>query len=343
MRVLVTGTTAKQVGSKRAFQVALNSGSLVETLQQGGHEVDWRPVIPGEDLTAYDRVVVYLGPANALGSVHMYGALWALAARPDAALALDDWQVKQVIAGAKTLHKKPAAEGLFKPILNRGHRDEAAEHTPEILRALGELAHGVGAEQRTCFTPMFRKGDPLKLQFLPVKKHVVFDPTVIWIKRYSEIVEAARDEGRVTPKQQQWVHASLLSKDDWVKKQSFRWPVLAFGNAAGQQARVPEVELVPIVAGSWGMLSAAHNNPSSGWWRVRFAIAAACDTIIYGDLRELSVIYGGGNFPRFVSEVENVSEDQRRALALKQRVAVTQQMMGWQELTDVINEGIQQL
>ena len=337
MKVLVTGITAKQIGSKRSFQIALNSGSIVQALQEGGHEVDWRAVVPGEDLSTYDRVFVYLGLVNSLSSQYAFGVLWALATRPDAYLALDDWQVKAIASAAKAVCRKGADE-LFKPAIPKNHREEAEPHKELLFNTLKELT-GDTAIRRTCFTPMFRRGKPEKLGMIPVKRHVVFDPTTYWIDNYSKIVAEAREKGQVTEKQRTWIHAALVNKSEWIEKLQVSWPIQAYGNIKEKQPRVPEAELVPIIAGSWGLLSAAHNTPSSGWWRVRFAIAAACDTIVFGDANEMYTVYGEA-FSKWPSDIERMSDEQLKERANKQKDLLIKQMMTQPELIETINKGI---
>ena len=341
MKILVTGTSAKQIGSERAFQVMLNSGTVVEALRAAGHEVDWRAVVPGEDLSGYGKVVVYLGPVNALGSQYTFGALWALASRPDAMYALDDWQVKQLTYGARSLLKLSPKAGLFKPALNRRHREEAEPLAEKLMVAMEELV-GHGSHTRTCLTPMFKKGKPESLGFVLVKKHVVFDPTALWLERYSKVVAEARAAGKVTEKVRTWTHASLLSKNDWVEKQGLSWPVVAYGNIKEKQERIPEVELLPLIAGSWGLLSAPHSNPSSGWFRVRFPIAAACGNVMFGDFRELATVYGTEGFllTRYVRSIEQASDEQLAEVAALQRERLEQQMMPWDTLVNVVSEGV---
>ena len=328
------------------LQFAKNSASLVEVLQLGGHAVEWRGVKPGEDLAAYDRVITYLCPANSIGANQLYGTLWVLSQRPDAFYALGDWQVRQIITAARSVFKRGPKE-LFKDRMShRYHYDVAQEYPEQMLAGLRELIDGSHVN-RTCFTPLFRRGKPENLGFVQVKKHVVFDPTVVWLERYTALIKQWRDDKMhdlpVTSfdKKEQWVHASLLKKEEWVAKQQLDWPVLAYGNRKLGQPRVPELDLLPVICQSWGVLSAPHNNPGSGWWRARFAIAAACDTIVYGDRREQSVVYGSGNFPNSSSDVERVSEEKRFAMISTQRRALEDQMMSNDELMSTINKALE--
>lgn len=346
MKILVTGMTAKQVGSTRAFDLSRNCLTVVHHLREGGHEVDWRPVVPGEDLSAYERVVTYLGPPNALSSIHLYGVLWALHSRPDALFALCDWQIRQIVTGTRSVVKS-GIETMFKEILQRNHREEARAIQDQLFETLKELTDETGKGKRICLTPLFGKGNPEKLGFVPVKKFVTFDPTVYWIQQYEGVLtekgvlDVNRPRSIITPKAKQWVHASLLNKDSWVEKQRFNWPVLSYGNKKQNQPRVPEVELLPIIAGSWGLISAPHYQPSSGWWRVRFANAYACRTIVFGDLREMEVVYGGGNFPRYYGEVERMNDGQLQRMVDTQMAALRDRMMPADVLKDTINRGVE--
>lgn len=338
MKILVTGTTAKQVGSDRAFQIALNSGTLVHYLQQGGHEVDWRGVIPGEDLSSYDKVIVYVGAPNALGSSFIYGVLYTLVARPDAMVALDDWRSKLLRSGARTILKS-GIDSLFKEAVPRKHREEGRANQEFLHQGLRELA-GEVEKQRTCFTPLFRRGNPAILDMPNVSRHVIFDPTLLWIDKYNDIVKDIPEVKDVSLKEKKWIHAAL-TKNTWLEKQPFTWPVDMYGLRSLKHPRIPEKELIQIMAKSWGIISVPYPDyEGGGGWRVRFSISSVCKSVIYGDPKELDIVYGPGNYTRHLVNIENKSVQELEDLYQKQNQALYAQLMPHEECINIINEGV---
>ncbi len=67
MKVLVTGFTAKGIGSgKNVLEIATAANCLPRALRECGIEVDHRPVTPGDDISEYDKVVVFAFAPNSL-------------------------------------------------------------------------------------------------------------------------------------------------------------------------------------------------------------------------------------------------------------------------------------
>jgi hypothetical protein len=97
--ILVTGVTETHTNHPdRASSTKFVSipELMREGLQHLGHKVDHRAVVPGEDLSAYDVVFVYLYPLDG-NALHPDGAIYALTSRPDAYVCLDDWAFQKII------------------------------------------------------------------------------------------------------------------------------------------------------------------------------------------------------------------------------------------------------
>ena len=95
MKILVTGFT--RAACTRDFHKSSQIGlctahfSFVECLESMGHQVDQRPVTIGEDLSGYDKVVVFLMHISPFNT-QIYSALWTIAQRDDVLFAIEDWQ-----------------------------------------------------------------------------------------------------------------------------------------------------------------------------------------------------------------------------------------------------------
>lgn len=127
MKIIFTGCTALQINSQnRSIQKIDVPASIVEALRSVGHEVDWRKVDPGEDLSSYDVAWVNLAPINSLnGRAGAMGSLYALSSGLPCVGFFDDWQFPAVFNGMRALKRKP--EMLYKYMLvGAAHRGEEA-------------------------------------------------------------------------------------------------------------------------------------------------------------------------------------------------------------------------
>ena len=150
MKILMTGFTALQINTERRTIQKIDVPALiVKALTDLGHEVDWRKVTPGEDLSSYDVAWVNLAPLNSLnGRQGAMGALYTLSSGLPAVGFFDDWQFNTVFNGARAMVKKPAM--LYKHLLvGTEHRGEEGatyfsradiEAALERVRALDPVA-----------------------------------------------------------------------------------------------------------------------------------------------------------------------------------------------------------
>lgn len=109
MRIIFTGCTSIQINSQnRTIEKIDVPASIVEALRSYGHEVDWRKVEPGEDLSSYDVAWVNLAPINSLnGRSGAMGALYALSSGLPCVGFFDDWQFSAVWNGMRALERRP--------------------------------------------------------------------------------------------------------------------------------------------------------------------------------------------------------------------------------------------
>ena len=101
-KILITGMNREQCVENyfltKELKILNSHYSLIRCLRDMGFEVEQRPVIIGEDLNHYDDVIIYLHAPQGYCQ-NLYDGLYAIAARPDAILAFDDWQVDQIVSG----------------------------------------------------------------------------------------------------------------------------------------------------------------------------------------------------------------------------------------------------
>jgi hypothetical protein len=342
MKILVTGCNAPQVGSKRLpLSYATGCRALVSTLQSLGHEVDWRPVVPGEPL-AHDRVVCYVTPPHALTAQYTYGMLWALSRRPDAVVALDDWQTREIVSGYRT----------FANDLSRFWKTQSLSGNP-ITRRFRAEALGVkdALEQQVCdkaargfadhelWAPVFPGGDVASLG-VPARSYWGFDPSPWCHDQYPEVwgQEPPHPEVRL----RSWVCASLLDKSKWVKDLGVTWGLLELGNKKQEQVRVPEVEVVKHYRSNWGVLCPPHYHALRGsrWWRARYVFAARARCVLLGDQDEVAFL--GSTYHLRPGDVETLAADAVDELARAQEVAFWNRCWKLGELHDKLEAKVRE-
>lgn len=301
-KVLLTGSTRVQAKDDARLRspYASNPVCLFKALTNSGHDVDWRPVVPGEDLSGYDCLIIGLSGIGSLGSKHMFGALWAAAQDVPKAFLVDDWKIGDVFSGLKGSNGKPGA--VYKDILPRAFREQAGQ------TGMSELFMSVIAElNRPWKVPMvasfFDWGDRTKwLHKTFITDLITFDPTA-----YQD------DHGVVSDKEKSrsWVLASLADHVPWLKKMgvpmeslvddgalgpmyksSGGWNIELYGYKKGDQMRLSEPDLMRVYETSWGVMSPKYNHAGSGWWRARYAYCAQAGSILLASPEEVAPLGG---------------------------------------------------
>jgi hypothetical protein len=128
MKILMSGFTALQINTdRRTIQKIDVPASVAQALRESGHEVDWRKITPGEDLSSCDVLWINMAPLNSLnGRQGAMGSLYALASGKPAVAFFDDWQFSAVFNGARALGRHPKM--LYKYLLTGERGDEPATH-----------------------------------------------------------------------------------------------------------------------------------------------------------------------------------------------------------------------
>jgi Fe2+ transport system protein FeoA len=292
-RALLTGTTAVQVGSQRTeLKIITSTSAWKAVLEDLGYDVDWRPVTPGEEVEDYAAVIVVLGKPNSIAASHFYGCLWTLLERDDAIIAVDDWQTQELLGGIQTYARSE----------ERAFKLHGTKFSPEMREALFDGLKLMADEpwMWPVIANTLGKGDA-SLLGLPASV-VQVDPTS-YAFRYPA-VPGKRKKG--------WVLASLLDRP---APEGVKWPVANYGR---KENRVTEPELMKIYSEAWGVLSPPHAHAGSGWWRVRYLMAADAGCVISADIREaqgLGQPYVEASDPRYV---ERLSLPQLEDLARRQ-------------------------
>jgi hypothetical protein len=268
MKIIFTGCTALQINSQnRSIQKIDVPASIVEALRSRGHEVDWRKVDPGEDLSSYDVAWVNLAPINSLnGRAGAMGSLWTLSSGIPCVGFFDDWQFSAVFNGMRALKRRP--EMLTKYMLvGAAHRgEEAATYfdKAEVEAARARIiAANPEAEKKTYIDRYYYQDTDEGV--LPHAKRLVataeaFDkdlwsngmvpvvPMYSWGDRSlvrkrmpkemgpiepldpsSTIYELIQPHTPEYPKERVWMLGALMPHDTWIQKKDFDWPLEYMG------------------------------------------------------------------------------------------------------------------
>lgn len=304
MKILLTGFTGVQAhASVGQLELISNLASLVYAMEDLGHEVEWRPAIPGEDLDMFDKVIVSVNGVASWVAPFALGGLYCIGKRQDAIITYDDWQGVKAF-GSGNPEKEQAV--VWNPKLGRLNHEEAFNDPTTKLyidEAVEELCY---IHRRKTLLPLFRYGDIEKLK-LGAPNALRYDPSP-----YMDIYEYADMD-----KQRTWVYAGLSDKASWFKRQSFAWEVEKYGVRKLGQPRVKEAMLANIYSERWGVLSPPHDHEGSGWFRVRFLMAASARAIIHCSAAEAASV---GYTWRSVHDVEKMSEANLWEVAEEQRL-----------------------
>lgn len=271
MKVLMTGFTALQINTdKRTIQKIDVPASIAQALRESGHDVDWRKVTPGEDLSSYDVMWVNLAPLNSLnGRQGAMGALYALSYGTPTVGFFDDWQFNTVFNGARALIRKP--EMLYKHLLvGTEHRGEegATYFSRADVEAALERVRAVNPDAaKKCYIERYYMMDndetvkPYEKQLVeaardlledrwsagmvPVCPMYAFGDRSIVRKRMPDAlgpIEALDPTSTIVPtlkpvvplnpslKMRAWVLGALMPHDTWLEKKNLTWPVEIVGS-----------------------------------------------------------------------------------------------------------------
>lgn len=271
MKVLMTGFTALQINTeKRTIQKIDVPASIAKALRDLGHDVDWRKVTPGEDLSSYDVAWINLAPLNSLnGRQGAMGALYALSSGVPCVGFFDDWQFNTVFNGARALIRKP--EMLYKHLLvGTEHRgDEGATYfsRADVEAALERVRATNPDAAKKCYIERYYMMDtdenvqPYEKQLVeaardlleerwnagmvPVCPMYAFGDRSIVRKRMPDAlgpIEALDPTSTIVPtlspvtalnpalKKRAWVLGALMPHDTWLEKKNLTWPVEIVGS-----------------------------------------------------------------------------------------------------------------
>lgn len=270
---------------------------------QLGHEVDYRAVSPGEDLSQYGLAILGICGIQSKVASYAAGAAWAFETVKKRLLFCGDWSIENTGQDFKNaLCNWERCKRSFQK-LDR-------EYTPGDECRIHAMLTSIMTEPLPLLAPFFSWGnhDLILANNLPKTSLHTWDPSPF--VQLSEL--KAPNERKV-----RWVYAALQDYGkDWLTKQQkmLKWPVVVHD----KNNPVPEDELLKEYADSWGMLASPYKNAGSGWWRARYIHAAHVGAVIACDYRD-SAVMSAPCYRYSALEVERMSAAERTNLAQRQR------------------------
>lgn len=313
-KILITGMNTLQVTEdfykRQQLQVIPSHTSLIACLRHMGYEVIQRPVIIGEKLDEFHKVIVYIhNPSGFAGFV--YNALWAIHVRPDCVMAFDDWQTDSIYSGITGL-KDPAK--LFREYVRDSHKnipENIESYESEFIEAIQRIE----SKQNKMLISAFSGGDlgllldhPNLYRYNPNPYHIHRQATPF----FGDKERVFNFAGLVQDKTKKWLKAQQVEKTGWELK--------LYGSRKDGQDRVTEDEMVNIYAQQWGILMPGYFHAGSGWWRARFCQTADAGSILIGEPKEMMVVYKNKDAASIkASELPNMSDKQLEDFAAFQK------------------------
>ena len=337
-KILVTGMNHEQTRydgylSKRIGVILCHYG-LIRCLEDMDFEVTQKHTQPGEDLSEYDHVIVYLHSPNGFCQ-RIFDGLWALNQRPDAILAFDDWQVKDiwngVIGYGKALKERP--ESAYRGhILDQYHTVKDVDQVKKYHQAYIDAIDMVAEKKNKVLMCAFAGGDLSKLMDYPQELVYSFNPNPYhlnrsWSNNYGmesgglDDFFGGPEEPSPKKKSKAWIFSSLVQTKTrkWLDKLELNWETRIYGAQRGayKTERLTEDKMVQEYETTWGNLMPGYDHAGSGWWRTRVLQCAEARSITICDPAEGKVY--GEEFLITPAEVEAMDDDQLWKKANAQR------------------------
>ena len=321
MRVLMTGMSARSVGSEKVrYDYTTLPQIYAAALRELGHEVDMRVTVPGEHLDQYDRALVLVNWISSLSTPHSAKVGVALAELGSrAVLYVDDWRSATVgddVWGHMVVEKGWLHHRSFRHMeydkLNLSQQDVARE-TLSSLALPGCPWSVLVALYDWGSHDFFIGKHPLSAPLMHI------DPT--------SITPAPASSTKVH-RERAWSLATFQDPSRWVKKLDPQWRVVQHGGDKKLPGggSIDKYKLHPVVdeatllrdyATLRGMLTPPYATDGSGWWRVRYVHALASGCLVYAP--PLDGVHMGVSFTNELADIEVATDRELDALAERQR------------------------
>ena len=278
-----------------------------------GHTVDQRPVTAGEDVSKYDKVIVFLMHISPFNT-YMYGALWTISQRSDVLLAIEDWQSpKNINTWSRDVDKTLASITNDYYVNNVVYEKKL---DPDWLPAFKDAMETIVSGERPITLPAHLGGD-YKMLFPEWNENQIHS----W---YAPAFTLHRNAGVSLfdePKQKVFNFAGLIQSETekWFNRvtENATWEIKQYGSKKKNQKRLTEQEMVSTFNDHWGILMAGYWHAGSGWWRARPQQTADVGSILICEDKE-GALFGEPYVGLTCKMLEDMDESQLEKLAKDQ-------------------------
>lgn len=316
---------------------ASDSGTtaIVEALLAGGHDVEIRPVDPGECLDEYDCLIVTMINSMVQGTHDLYGCLWCLAQEwtggPPAVVNFDHWDLKGNIKSYARLHNEP--HRLFDGFIEYKKKDRALRQESILRMQCQRLAEGFWPPSVTC---AWGWGDHSKLNE-DVEQWIdgfamTYDPSYLHVEHFDRL--RLDPHFTRTVRSPHWVLGSISMHERWIDKQGLTWPIEFYGLPKKGWPFLSRDNLLVKYTEVGGALSPPYYSVGSGYWRARLVHYALAGCVTLADPKELGPL--GEHFRVGGDWVEKMTDNQRRELAAQQYTSFMRGCQSKRECTETI-------
>jgi hypothetical protein len=337
MNILITGMTARHTGGNVVKMLTVIE-PLKEILTASNHEWFQKIVTVGEDLSAYDKIFLFLFPPEKIGVTRRYGALDAYARYPEKCIiCFDDWQYYQIQGALLNCVQSGRFWNWVDKFPNFARKEDVevikkggVEVRKRIERAAVKLA--LDPKVPICVTK-FSWGDLTKSRLSNSGKTYIYDPSRFAIDYVYNNYDL---EFPPEKREKIWVLASLFEHDKFLHNHKFTWPVMRLGHKKTQTV-VSEDELCKIYQSNWGIISPSYPTSGDGWWRARWIFSYMFENILYASDAELGKISENFGFTASMLEKHNNNKD-LEIIAKMQKDILEKQFMSKQEVLNIFKE-----
>lgn len=307
MKILMTGMTRRQANlvsssSKQDYLTApIIFYNILKKIE--GVKVDWRPITYGEDLKAYDIVLIGLATPNSLSNIFLFQSLWAT--NYPHLFFVDDFQVKGCFSRLDSYN-------IFRDF-TFGRQKLNVDERKNLMRIptrvrIEKLAKNI-LNASHLLAPMFEWGQhSLLLEGTPIMEGGLefIDP--------SPFVTNINDVN-MSKKERKWICPALYDYSDKLTRWNITWPVDYYH----KKNYISEHELEKECVTAYGILSPKYSHAGSGWWRNRFNMAINTRSLLIAHQDEVKGLGKMYDTLRNLRQIENASTKQLNALVEGQR------------------------
>lgn len=358
MRILVTGplancTDKKYNATRSRTSVFTTSDGLISILEELGHQVTVKSIIPGEDISMYDDALVIMAGMFTNLSSFTPGVLWTFHKFPNAKVTVNDWRVRTAVATMKSSFNFDKIEDVawFKSFLQKNNETVSKLNKADDVYSLSmkykdELSAALVHIKKSQNVVLFPAYNSFRRDLLDVDNPVVrYNPEEFMPQRDYKpfsLFADAKDRKHVI---------ACASKPDWKwysklypaweapNQSTGKWKLALFGNWSKEYGgiQVKEEDLTRVISDSYSCVVPSYSQIRGvGMWRPRHRLCYNTSTLIICDKHE-AALFGEG-YGTDVATIEQMSDSQLSDMIEVQRTSFAKTFEDRQHTLEIIQK-----